>query len=429
MIPIPNPFNIDWAGMIDGLLRAIFLRGRTSFGERMYAIAKAMSERQLPDFALASWSNQWAFLYTISFALAVAYNLYAGARIGFAGRNLDKEKISDALHPGRVILAGIIIPALLVVLMFFVEAGRQMALYGVEGQDWSKPFGGLVADGVDFQEWAIGQIIAGVISWLLSQEVDAMTHLVYAFSSLLILGYVFVRKRRMRWLFQVAASAVMGLSVAYPLQILILRFGAGVVGDSYGTGIVITAFVAALPIIAGFAIGYKVDFVRLAGGTTTISGETTTSPDDRTQNVKVTEEIDARLNALQPLPVTTMDRAVHDAPTGMLPNVPGADPHDTLVQQHAAFSKGGEPEGRMTDVSLASTSGSAEDSPPSALVIFGQPSSPETGSDGGGPDESRALTGVVVDQRPPSVEPSELQVEQPIDRPQGGDPSSEPDHQ
>ena len=194
-----------------------------------------------------------------------------------------------------------------------------------------------------------------------------------------------------------------GLVRSVPLQILILRFGAGVVGDSYGTGIMITAFVAALPIIAGFAIGYKVDFVRLAGGTTTISGETNHKP--RRPNPKCEGQRGNRCAA----ECSTATAGDNDGSCCArcadwhVAECAGADPHDTLVQQHAAFSKGGEPEGRMTDVSLASTSGSAEDSPPSALVIFGQPSSPETGSDGGGPDESRALTGVAVDQRPPSV--------------------------
>lgn len=330
-----NPFNIDWGSVIDAILRAIFLRGRGDLGARLASVAQAMSQRPLPDFAASWWLSQWMTFYTVTWVFAICYNIYAGARIGFARRNLDKDKLIDAIHPIRVVLAGPIIAALLVILTFFVEGGRLLALNGVEGQDWSQPLKSLQND--DSGNWFINQLVAGVGSWLLGNEVDSMTHLVYVFSFLLLLGYTFIRRRRMKWLFQVSMSVVLGLSVAYPLQIAIVRLGAETVGSNYGYGIMIVLTAAALPIIASISIGRSIDFVRLAGGKTEVTGETETTPDDTPQRVKVEDELATRLTAMQPVQIATAQQAARDVPAGMLPHVPGADPQDTLIEQHAAM--------------------------------------------------------------------------------------------
>ena len=250
-------------------------QGRTSFGERMYAIAKAMSEndsfRDLPPGVVAPNPMGISVIHHQFCAVVALQPLRWGAD-RFCRSQSRQGKRSRRNSPVGLYWLASSFRRCFVVLMFSSRLADMARYTGVEGQTGPKPFGGLLADGLISR---VGN--RSDHRWchpVAAEPRGLMRHTWCTPSSLLILGYVSCTQAPDEVAISGCGVGSHGLSVAYPLQILILRFGAGVVGDSYGTGIVITAFVAALPIIAGFISAGWSTLFALAGGTTTISGET-----------------------------------------------------------------------------------------------------------------------------------------------------------
>lgn len=214
----------------------------------------------------------------------------------------------------RCFFVGAVLPVAALALTALVDLLRQMALYDT-ANGWGRGFMAASANNGSIEEALFGRAFEAFVGWMLKVELTIMQYLLYGSVLLILIGYVFVRVRRGKWLLQVSMAITLGFMLAYPLQIVTLRFAAWLIDKSYWAGFVCIFLATLWPLIASYAIGKGVDFVELSGGASTVEGDVAARiDDDRPQRVIVEEEVDVNNKQYAP-PEGLQQETAADGPT------------------------------------------------------------------------------------------------------------------